>query len=151
MTKLIRLLVFALCLATPLGHVPLLAQQGPVNQRLTNAANNLSHELIICSSFFYISAIGMTNRNDAEGRKGGEKQKQIGDQLSTVAGRLGEMIGQKPEAFQARIDMTMADLRKEMADNFVNYPILQQKYLDACIDLAGNLGSRIEALKAAAQ
>ncbi|MEJ2118260.1 MAG: hypothetical protein P8Y36_10330 [Alphaproteobacteria bacterium] len=102
-----------------------MAQQGPVNQRFTNAANNLSHELLICSSFFYITAIGMMNRNDAKGRKDGEKQKQIGDQLSTVAGRLGEMIGQKPEAFQARFEMTMADLRKEMADNYVNYPILQ--------------------------
>jgi hypothetical protein len=47
--------------------------------------------------------------------------------------------------------MAMADLRKEMADNYVNYSILQQKYLDSCTDLAGNLRSRIEALKEAAQ
>ena len=151
MTKLIRLIVSALCLATSLGCPALLAQQDPVAQRLTNAANNLSHELLVCTSFFYITAIGMMNRNDAKGQKDGEEQKQIGDQLSTVAGRLSEMIGQKPEAFQARLEMAMADLRKEMADNYVNYSILQQKYLDVCTDLAGNLRRRIEALKGAAQ
>ena len=91
------------------------------------------------------------NRNDAKGQKDGEQQKQIGDQLSTVAGRLSEMIGQKPEAFRARLEMALADLRKEMADNYVNYSILQQKYLDDCTDLAGNLRSRIEALKGVAQ
>jgi hypothetical protein len=122
-----------------------------VAQRVTNAANNLSHELLICSSFFYITAIGMMNRNDAKGQKDGEQQKQIGDQLSAVAGRLSEMIGQKPEAFRARLDMTMADLRKEMADNYVNYSLLQQKYLEACTDLVGNLKRRIEAMKTVAE
>lgn len=151
MTKLIRLIVSALCLATSLGIARLSAEQGPVAHRLTNAANNLSHELLICSSFFYITAIGMMNRNDAKGQKLGEQQKQVGDQLSTVAGRLSKIIGQKPEAFQARLEMAMADMRKEMADNYVNYSILQQKYLDACTDLAGNLKSRIEALNEAAQ
>jgi hypothetical protein len=151
MTKLIRLIVFALCFATSLGPARLSAQQDTVAQRFTNAANNLSHKLLICSSFFYITAIGMMNRNDAKGQKDGEQQKQVGDQLSTVAGRLGEIIGQKPAAFQARLEMAMADLRKEMADNYVNYSILQQKYLDSCTDLAGNLRSRIEALKEAAQ
>ncbi len=151
MTKLLRLIVSALCLATSSGPARPLAQQDPVAQRVTNAANNLSHELLVCSSFFYITAIGMMNRNDAKGQKDGEQQKQIGDQLSTVAGRLSEIIGQKPEAFQARLEMAMADLRKEMADKYVNYSILQQKYLNVCTDLAGNLRKRIEALKEATQ
>lgn len=150
MWESIRIIVAALCLALAAAPVQVSAQQD-AGQRLTIAANNLSHELIICSAFFYITAIGMMNRNDAKWQRDGEQQKQIGDQLGDVAGRLSEMIGQNPKAFQARLEMAMADLRNEMSDNYVNYSILQRKYLNRCTDLTGNLKGRIEALKAAAQ
>jgi hypothetical protein len=120
-------------------------------QNFKASANNLSHELVVCGAFFYITAIGAMNRNDAKGQEMGARQKEVGDYLVGVAARVGRIIEQKPEAFEARLEMALADLRGEMNDDFVNYSILQQKYLDGCTDLAANVDNRIASLRGMVQ
>jgi hypothetical protein len=126
------------------------AQQEPLD-KVRAATNNLGHELVVCTAFFYVTAIGMLNRGDDKGREMASRQRQIGDRLAEVAGDLGRIIGQKPEAIAARLEMALAGLRKEMDDNFVNYSILQLKYMQPCADLAANVTARIAALKNAGQ
>lgn len=122
------------------------AQQQPLD-KVKAAANNLSHELVNCTAFFYVTAIGMLNRGDDKGREMASGQRQTGDRLAEVASQIGQIIGQKPEAIAARLEMALTDLRKEMDDNFLNYSIIQQKYMQPCVDLAANVNGRIAALK----
>jgi hypothetical protein len=121
------------------------AQQTPT-EKLTAAANNLGHELVTCTAFFYITAIGMLNRSDQKGQEMAAKQRQTGDYLMQVAGHIAKTIEQKPEVLGARLEMEMGEMRKEMSDNFVNYSLLQRKYMEPCVSLAGNVEGRINAL-----
>jgi hypothetical protein len=84
------------------------------------------------------------NRGDQQGQDMGTKQKKAGDFLLEAAAEMGRVINQRPEVVTARLELEMGSMRKEMRDNFVNYSLLQVKYLQPCADLAGNMAKRIE-------
>lgn len=102
--------------------------------------------MVTCTAFFYISAIGNMNRGDEVGEKRGAEMKAAGDLLMQVAGRIGTLIDQKPEAIGARLNMALAGMRTEIGDKFVNYSILLSKYLQPCTDLSGNMAGRVKAI-----
>jgi hypothetical protein len=130
-------LIAALVFAAPAN-----AQFAP-GDKTTIALNNLGHELVVCIAFFYITAIGNLNRGDEAGQKMAKTAQSTGDYLFQVAGIIGEAIGQKPEALGARLEMAVADMRKQMADNFVNYSIPLQRHLEPCAELAKTAQQRV--------
>ena len=84
------------------------------------------------------------NRGDQKGQDIGAKQKKAGDFLLEAAATMGRVISQRPEVVAARLELEMGSMRKEMRDNFVNYSLLQAKYLQPCADLAGDIAKRVE-------
>ena len=136
-----RAFIVMVWLFTPSAHA-----QNHSFDKLERAANNLGHELVICSAYFYIAAIGMLNMNDEKGREMASHQKQKGDALLRVAGDIGQIIHQKPEAIDARLKMAIADMRKEMDNHFVNFSILLEKYARPCVDLHAGVNGRLTAL-----
>ena len=133
----------ALLLASLVLSAEVSAQQQPM-EKFTRALNNLAHEAVTCAAFYYITSIGLMNRGDQQGQDMGTKQKKAGDFLLEAAAEMGRVINQRPEVVTARLELEMGSMRKEMRDNFVNYSLLQVKYLQPCADLAGNMAKRIE-------
>ena len=104
-------------------------------EKMRAQGNQLNEELVTCGAFFLISAIGFEKRGTPKDIAVAEQTKQQANRALQFAEMIGKSIQQKPEVVSARFQMSLKALRKEMADDFTNYSILLNKYLEPCADL----------------
>jgi hypothetical protein len=97
-----------------------------------DAANNASHEMVECAVFYTISEQGARNRGTVEANKMADELQKIAETAINYAVLFAEEAGQSQKATLARIELTHADLMKQMDHNYVNFSVLLAKYADPC-------------------
>jgi len=121
------------------------AAHGQSSEQITNRLNNLSHEFIHCSAFFYVVANGLKRRSDPNSSNLAQKYIRHGDRLRDIGGLIGLKIGQKPEVIKVRWEMSVKSLWAEMDNHFKNFSLLLSKYLNPCVDLIKNPERHVQA------
>jgi hypothetical protein len=98
-------------------------------EKMRALGNQLNEEL------FLISAIGFEKKGTPKNIAVAEQTKQQANRALQFAEMIGKSIQQKPEVVSARFQMSLKALRRETADDFTNYSILLNKYLEPCVEL----------------
>lgn len=112
---------------------PTMAQEA--SPRFKAAANNLSHDLVTCSAYFFISsdAVERSGATDAS-----EQYKTAAYNALELAVATGDMVGLLAETHTARLELELDSMKKRIANDYSNISILLRDYSDHCVALLNN-------------
>ena len=102
---------------------------------------NLMEDYAQCVSFWRISMLGVKDNNNSKSEKIYTKNYTMSLLLAEA---LRKDVGIKEETLMALIRKSDEIMGTEMGRNYVNYPILREKYLKLCHTLIHNPESRLE-------
>ena len=127
-----RSTVFAAMLILVITCSPAMAQSNGENMRW--AANNTSHDCIVCSVFFHATAECV--RREPNRAALAADYASIGDRLALAAIEYAALAGIKQNTINARIDMAKQDVQQKTDSSCANFSVLIAEYARQCNHLA---------------
>jgi tetratricopeptide (TPR) repeat protein len=126
-----------------------IAQDQP-RENEKRALNELSGEMLECSTYFLISAQCIESHPDPSAPRTANDLRQAAEKIGTLAIATGRSIGVTDEAVEARTKLEFQKLMKSINNNCVNIAVLLDRYNNLCRQLSQEPDKRIKELLATA-
>lgn len=100
-----------------------------------NAANTISHDLVTCAAYFFIASDALARNANTEA---GLQYQEAGHKAFELATAAGDIAGLLAETHTARLEIGLNEMKKRIANDYVNISILFNDHAEQCISLQNN-------------